>query len=155
MMSFGRHESREWAVDEATAEPIVRRAVEGGVIFFDTADVYNGGQSEIVTGRPLRTLFGMREEYVVATKVWGRTMPARTETRAPALARNRAGRLGWSCLTGAGGRNFERPVTSNGFRDRRSRVLDGHRMLLPRWSCAAVGAPIECRRYRKAAHHSQ
>ena len=75
MMSFGRHESREWAVDEATAEPIVRRAVEGGVVFFDTADVYNGGQSEVVTGRLLRKLFGMREEYVVATKVNGRTMP--------------------------------------------------------------------------------
>ena len=75
MMSFGRHESREWAVDEATAEPIVRRAVEGGITFFDTADVYNGGQSEVVTGRLLRKLFGMREEYVVATKVHGRTMP--------------------------------------------------------------------------------
>jgi 1-deoxyxylulose-5-phosphate synthase len=75
MMSFGKHESREWALDEAAAEPIVRRAVEGGIIFFDTADVYNGGQSEIVTGRLLRKLFGTREEYVVATKVRGRTMP--------------------------------------------------------------------------------
>jgi aryl-alcohol dehydrogenase-like predicted oxidoreductase len=75
MMSFGKHESRAWALDEATAEPIVTRAVEGGVTFFDTADVYNGGQSEIVTGRLLRRLFGMREEYVVATKVNGRTMP--------------------------------------------------------------------------------
>jgi aryl-alcohol dehydrogenase-like predicted oxidoreductase len=75
MMSFGKHESREWALDEAAAEPIVRRAVEGGIIFFDTADVYNGGQSEVVTGRLLRKLFGMREEYVVATKVHGRTMP--------------------------------------------------------------------------------
>jgi aryl-alcohol dehydrogenase-like predicted oxidoreductase len=75
MMSFGKHESREWALDEAAAEPIVRRAVEGGITFFDTADVYNGGQSEIVTGRLLRALFGMREEYVVATKVRGTTMP--------------------------------------------------------------------------------
>jgi 1-deoxyxylulose-5-phosphate synthase len=75
MMSFGRHESRQWALDEAAAEPIVRRAVEGGVIFFDTADVYNGGQSEVVTGRLLGKLFGSREEYVVATKVHGRTMP--------------------------------------------------------------------------------
>jgi aryl-alcohol dehydrogenase-like predicted oxidoreductase len=75
MMSFGKHESREWAIDEAAAEPIVERAVEGGIIFFDTADVYNGGQSEVVTGRVLRKLFGMREEYVVATKVHGRTMP--------------------------------------------------------------------------------
>ena len=75
MMSYGAHESRKWALEEAAAEPIVRRAVEGGVMFFDTADVYNGGQSEVVTGRLLARLFGMREEYVVATKVNGRTMP--------------------------------------------------------------------------------
>ena len=75
MMSFGPHESREWALDESAAEPIVRRAVDGGVSFFDTADVYNGGQSEVITGRLLRKLFGMREEYVLATKVHGRTMP--------------------------------------------------------------------------------
>ena len=75
MMSFGKHESREWALDEPEAEPIVKRAVDGGVMFFDTADVYNGGQSEVVTGRLLRKLFSTREEYVVATKVRGRTMP--------------------------------------------------------------------------------
>jgi aryl-alcohol dehydrogenase-like predicted oxidoreductase len=75
MMSYGRHESRQWALDEAAAEPIVRRAVEGGVTFFDTADVYNGGRSEILTGRLLGKLFGTREEYVVATKVHGQTMP--------------------------------------------------------------------------------
>jgi 1-deoxyxylulose-5-phosphate synthase len=75
MMSFGPHETREWALEESAAEPIVRRAVEGGVTFFDTADVYNGGESEIVTGRLLKKLFGMREEYVLATKVHGRTMP--------------------------------------------------------------------------------
>ena len=75
MMSYGKHESREWTLDEQEAEPIVRRAVEGGITFFDTADVYNGGQSEIITGRLLRELFGMREEYVVATKVHGQTMP--------------------------------------------------------------------------------
>ena len=75
MMSYGKHESREWALEEHDAEPIVRRAVEGGITFFDTADVYNGGQSEVITGRLLRKLFGMREEYVVATKVHGQTMP--------------------------------------------------------------------------------
>jgi 1-deoxyxylulose-5-phosphate synthase len=75
MMSYGKHESRPWTLDEAGAEPILRRAVGGGITFFDTADVYNGGQSEILTGRLLKKLFGMREEYVVATKVNGKTMP--------------------------------------------------------------------------------
>jgi aryl-alcohol dehydrogenase-like predicted oxidoreductase len=75
MMSYGKHESREWTLDEADAEPILRRAVDGGIVFFDTADVYNGGQSEVLTGRLLKKLFGMREEYVVATKVYGKTMP--------------------------------------------------------------------------------
>jgi 1-deoxyxylulose-5-phosphate synthase len=75
MMSYGKHESRAWTLDEEAAEPIVRRAVEGGITFFDTADVYNGGESEVVTGRVLSRLFGMREEYVLATKVNGRTMP--------------------------------------------------------------------------------
>ncbi len=75
MMSFGETEDRPWALSEEEARPIVRRAVEGGIIFFDTADVYNDGRSEVITGRLVRELFGMREEYVVATKVHGRTMP--------------------------------------------------------------------------------
>ena len=75
MMSYGAHETRPWALEESAAEPIVRQAVEGGITFFDTADVYNGGQSEVVTGRVLPRLFGMREEYVLATKVHGQTMP--------------------------------------------------------------------------------
>jgi aryl-alcohol dehydrogenase-like predicted oxidoreductase len=75
MMSYGTHESRPWTLDEDGAEPILRRAADGGINFYDTADVYNGGQSEVLTGRLLRKLFEMREEYVVATKVNGRTMP--------------------------------------------------------------------------------
>src|SRR4051812_27290269 len=75
MMSFGPGEERRWALGEEEAEAIVRIAVDGGVSFFDTADVYNGGQSEVITGRVLRKLFGTREEYVVATKVHGKTMP--------------------------------------------------------------------------------
>jgi aryl-alcohol dehydrogenase-like predicted oxidoreductase len=75
MMSYGAHESRPWALGEDAAEPILRRAVDGGINFYDTADVYNGGESEVLTGRLLPKLFGMREEYVVATKVNGRTMP--------------------------------------------------------------------------------
>jgi aryl-alcohol dehydrogenase-like predicted oxidoreductase len=74
MMSFGAHESRPWALPEAEAEPIVRRAVAGGITFYDTADVYNGGQSEVVTGRLLSKLLS-REELVLATKVHGQTMP--------------------------------------------------------------------------------
>src|SRR6201992_3744500 len=74
-MDYVKHESRPWTLDEEAAEPSVRRAVDGGITFFDTADVYNGGESEVLTGRLLSKLFGMREEYVVATKVHGKTMP--------------------------------------------------------------------------------
>jgi aryl-alcohol dehydrogenase-like predicted oxidoreductase len=74
MMSYGVSAERPWAIDEAAAEPIVKRAVEGGITFFDTADVYNEGQSEVVTGRLLKKLL-TREELVVATKVHGQTMP--------------------------------------------------------------------------------
>jgi 1-deoxyxylulose-5-phosphate synthase len=59
---------RPWMLDETAAEPIVRRAVEGGITFFDTADMYSGGASEVATGRLLRA-FG-RDEVVVATKVY-------------------------------------------------------------------------------------
>ena len=75
MMGYGKHESRAWALDEEAAEPIVRRAVDAGFTFFDTADAYNGGESEVVTGRLLQRLFGTREEYVLATKVCMQTMP--------------------------------------------------------------------------------
>jgi 1-deoxyxylulose-5-phosphate synthase len=74
MMSFGTSAERPWALGEDEARPIIRQAIEGGITFFDTADVYNGGESEVLTGRILRDELG-REEYVVATKVFGRTMP--------------------------------------------------------------------------------
>jgi len=74
MMTFGKAEDRPWALGEDEARPIIRQAIEGGVTFFDTADVYNGGDSEVLTGRVLRDELA-REEYVVATKVYGRTMP--------------------------------------------------------------------------------
>jgi 1-deoxyxylulose-5-phosphate synthase len=75
MMSYGPHESRPWALAEDEAEPIVKHAVEAGITFFDTADTYNGGESEVITGRLLAKLFSMREEYVLATKVFNPTMP--------------------------------------------------------------------------------
>ncbi|HEY2950888.1 MAG TPA: aldo/keto reductase [Micromonosporaceae bacterium] len=69
MMSFGNQTERAWHLGEDEAEPIVRRAVEAGVIFFDTADVYDKGASEEITGRLLGKLFGDRDDYVLATKV--------------------------------------------------------------------------------------
>ena len=70
MMSYGSPLSRDWILTEDAAEPIVRRAVEAGVTFFDTADMYSRGVSEEVTGRLLGKLFGRREDYVLATKVY-------------------------------------------------------------------------------------
>ncbi|GAB3139823.1 aldo/keto reductase [Microbispora hainanensis] len=71
MMSYGEPAKLGgWALDEEQAEPIVRKAAEGGVTFFDTADVYSGGVSEEVTGRLLRKIFPRRDDYVLATKVY-------------------------------------------------------------------------------------
>lgn len=70
MMSYGDPASRAWILPADAAEPIVRRAVEDGVTFFDTADMYSDGLSEEVTGRLLRSLFPRREDYVLATKVY-------------------------------------------------------------------------------------
>ena len=70
MMSYGDPAVQRWALDEDTAEPIVRQAVGAGVTFFDTADMYSGGGSEQVTGRLLRKLFPHRDDFVVATKLY-------------------------------------------------------------------------------------
>jgi len=69
MMSYGDRRWRKWMLDEGQAEPIVRHAVEKGVIFFDTANVYSGGVSEEITGRLLSKFFARRDDYVLATKV--------------------------------------------------------------------------------------
>jgi aryl-alcohol dehydrogenase-like predicted oxidoreductase len=69
MMSYGNDANRPWMLDEAAGEPIVRRAVEGGFTFFDTADMYSRGASEVATGRLLRKLLS-RDELVIATKVY-------------------------------------------------------------------------------------
>jgi aryl-alcohol dehydrogenase (NADP+) len=69
MMTFGTPAWRPWVLDEAAARPIVRRAVELGINFFDTADMYSAGLSEEITGRLLRE-FARRDEVVIATKVF-------------------------------------------------------------------------------------
>jgi 1-deoxyxylulose-5-phosphate synthase len=74
MMSFGNDSDRAWVIDEDAAEPLVRAAVEGGVTFFDTANVYSAGMSEVATGN-LLPKFLTRDEMVVATKVNGRMTP--------------------------------------------------------------------------------
>ena len=75
MMSYGSKTERAWHLGEDEAEPIVRRAVEAGVTFFDTADVYSDGLTEEITGRLLAKLFGRRDDYVLATKVYFPTGP--------------------------------------------------------------------------------
>jgi aryl-alcohol dehydrogenase-like predicted oxidoreductase len=69
MMSYGNGSERPWVLDEDGAEPIVRAAVEGGITFFDTADTYSAGASEVATGR-LLPKYLTRDEMVVATKVF-------------------------------------------------------------------------------------
>jgi aryl-alcohol dehydrogenase-like predicted oxidoreductase len=68
-MSYGNPAWRPWVLDEAASRPFFRRAVEAGINFFDTADMYSLGASEEVTGRALRE-FARLEECVVATKVF-------------------------------------------------------------------------------------
>jgi aryl-alcohol dehydrogenase-like predicted oxidoreductase len=69
MMGFGNDSDKPWVIDEEAARPIVRAAVEGGITFFDTADTYSGGASEVATGRLLGKLL-TRDELIVATKVF-------------------------------------------------------------------------------------
>src|SRR5665213_1339869 len=71
MMTYGSKAGREWALEEAEARPLIKRAVELGFTFFDTADVYSQGTSEEITGRALKDFAPPRAEIVVATKVHG------------------------------------------------------------------------------------
>lgn len=71
MMSYGSKQWREWILNEEEAKPFVRRALEAGINFFDTADVYSTGESERITGKLLRELGVKRENVIVATKVHG------------------------------------------------------------------------------------
>jgi 1-deoxyxylulose-5-phosphate synthase len=68
-MTYGSSKWRDWVLDEKDARPFFKRAIELGISFFDTADMYSEGMSEEVTGRALRD-FAKRDEVVVATKVF-------------------------------------------------------------------------------------
>lgn len=69
MMSFGTPEWRDYVLTEEESRPIIKRALELGINFFDTADMYSLGVSEEVTGRALRD-FARRDDVVVATKTY-------------------------------------------------------------------------------------
>ena len=107
MMSYGEHESREWALDEAAAEPIVRRAVEGGINFFDTADVYNGGQQRsahrTAAAQVVRDARGVRAGD---QGTWGRRCPDPTARRPLAQAHHGLDRR----LAGAPRARLRRPL---------------------------------------------
>jgi 1-deoxyxylulose-5-phosphate synthase len=70
MMTYGSRKWREWILEENEARPFVRRAIEAGINFFDTADMYSVGESEVVTGKLLREFQPRREDLVIATKVF-------------------------------------------------------------------------------------
>ena len=70
MMTYGSSKWREWVLDERASKPLIRRAVEAGINFFDTADIYSLGVSEEVTGRALKEFGGSRDNLVIATKVF-------------------------------------------------------------------------------------
>jgi len=68
-MTYGTPQWRPWVLDEAASRPFIARALEHGITFFDTADMYSRGASEEVLGRALRDM-ARRDEVVVATKVF-------------------------------------------------------------------------------------
>ena len=82
-MSYGVSDrgNHAWSLDEEESRPFIKRALEGGINFFDTANRYSLGSSEEILGRAIRD-FAHRDEVVIATKVYGRMRPgAFTSTR--------------------------------------------------------------------------
>ncbi len=73
-MSYGDPDrgNQPWSLDKEAAEPFFRQALESGINFFDTANVYSAGTSEEITGHTLLSM-APRDELVIATKVWGPT----------------------------------------------------------------------------------
>ena len=74
MMTYGSSQWRPWVLDEKAARPFLVKALEAGINFFDTADVYSNGASEEVLGRAIRDLVPDREDVVIATKCFNGTM---------------------------------------------------------------------------------
>src|SRR5277367_6111917 len=70
------------AVGQADADELVKTSIESGINFFDTADVYSGGQSERILGQSLKNLNIARKDVVIATKVYGRVGQGRNDVGA-------------------------------------------------------------------------
>ncbi len=70
MMTYGSKHWREWVLEWDESKPLIRRAVEAGINFFDTADMYSVGASEEITGRAMKEFGGRRQDLVLATKVF-------------------------------------------------------------------------------------
>ncbi len=68
-MTYGTKKWRDWVLDEEDALPFYRRAIEAGINFIDTADMYSQGASEVVTGHAIKK-FAPRDQIVLATKVY-------------------------------------------------------------------------------------
>src|SRR5271155_5720115 len=73
-MTYGSTKWREWVLEEEASRPFIREALEKGINFFDTADVYSLGVSEEILGRALKD-FAKRDEVVIATKVFNAMGP--------------------------------------------------------------------------------
>jgi len=71
MMSYGSKKWRDWVLEEEESKPFIKRALDAGINFFDTADVYSLGESERVTGNLLKEFGVKRENLIIATKVNG------------------------------------------------------------------------------------
>ena len=69
-MTYGSSKWREWVLDEEASRPLIKQALEAGINFFDTADMYSSGASEEVLGRALKDFGPGRDKIVIATKVF-------------------------------------------------------------------------------------
>ena len=83
-MTYGTPAWRPWVLDEETSRPFLKRAIEHGINFFDTSDMYSRGVSEQVVGRALKD-FAKRDEIVLATKVF---YPVEDHPNGRGLSRN-------------------------------------------------------------------
>ncbi len=82
-MTYGSKKWREWVLEEEESRPFIQRALEAGINFFDTANIYSKGVSEEIVGRALRD-FAQRDEVVLATKLFN---PMREDPNGRGLSR--------------------------------------------------------------------